>query len=117
VTGNESGLAYLESLLRELRGAPCALDHVHLANEEAPLGSRSYPLTICKEPDDWFRRLEAGGDPDDGEDVPPRDVSAGDGFALQFVQFPPAELPLSAHRLYRVRSAEPLPSADAGSRR
>lgn len=117
VTGNEAGLGYLEALVRELRQAPCQLDHVHLASEEAPLGTRSYPLTVCKEPDDWFRRLEAGEEPEPGDEPPPREVSAEEVFALQFVQFPPPELPLSAHRLYRVRSAEALPSTDSGSRR
>ena len=58
ITGNSDGLGYLASLLGELEHAPCHLDHIHLSNNERPLGSRSYPLTVYKEADDWFDRLD-----------------------------------------------------------
>lgn len=104
VTGNRPGLLWFSDLLRQLAEAPCSLDHVHLPNDERPLGARSYSATLYKEADDWFEKLEDGDDEDGEFDaLPRRDLEAGQIYALQFVQFPPPELPLTVNRIYRVR--------------
>ncbi len=119
ITGNADGLDYFSNLFSQLRSAPCALDHIHLPNDERPLGTRSYAVTIYKEADDWFERLDTAEEGDDDfEDLPKRNLEAGQVYALQFVQFPPPELPLTVNRIYRVRSMDPtgeeVPIPDSG---
>jgi hypothetical protein len=116
ITGNHEGLGFLAGLLTELRDAPCENDYVHIPNDEKPIGSKSYGLTIHREEDAWFERL-GGNDTLLAEmDAPvPRAIVAGDIFALQFLVLPPPELPLTLHRIYRVRQSVPVGQPSEGA--
>ncbi len=55
-------------------------------------------LVLFKEEETWFTGAAAEG----GDEFPQREVDPKSIYAIQFVHYPPEDLPITAHKLYRV---------------
>ena len=55
-------------------------------------------LVLFKEEESWFTGTAAEG----VQDFPQREIDPKSIYAIQFIHYPPDDLPISAHRLYRV---------------
>ena len=104
LTGTKEGIQYMIDLLAQLRDATDPEQHIHLDRAVMPMTENSANLVLFKEEESWFT-----GDGADGaaEEYPERDIDPKQIYAIQFIHYPPEDLPISAHRLYRVMKVEP----------
>jgi len=104
LTGTREGIQYLIDLLSQLRDAGDPEQHIHLDRAILPMTENSANLVLFKEEETWFT-----GAPTEGmaETYPEREVDPKSIYAIQCIHYPPEDLPISAHRLYRVLKVEP----------
>jgi hypothetical protein len=103
-TGTREGIQYLIDLLSQLRDAADPEQHIHLDRAVLPMTENSANLVLFKEEETWFTGASAEGLP---ETYPEREVDPKAIYAIQCIHYPPEDLPISAHRLYRVLKVEP----------
>ena len=104
LTGSKEGLQYLIDLLGQLRDAGDPEQHIHLDRAVMPMTENSANLVLFKEEESWFT---GDGAEAAAEEYPERDIDPKQIYAIQFIHYPPDDLPISAHRLYRVLKVEP----------
>jgi hypothetical protein len=104
LTGTREGIQYLIDLLSQLRDAADPEQHIHLDRAVLPMTENSANLVLFKEEESWFTGGTADGSQ---EPYPEREVDPKSIYAIQFIHYPPEDLPISAHRLYRVLKVEP----------
>ncbi|MHB0970873.1 MAG: Imm32 family immunity protein [Thermoanaerobaculia bacterium] len=104
LTGTREGLQYLIDLLKQLKNSPDRDDHIHLDRGYEPMTDTSASLVLFKEDESWFT---GAGSEDDFEPYPEREIDPKAIYAIQFIHYPPEDLPLTAQRLYRVLNVEP----------
>ena len=102
LTGTREGIQYLIDLLTQLRDATDPEQHIHLDRGALPMTENSANLVLFKEEESWFTGVAADG----MEEFPQRDIEPKSIYAIQFIHYPPDDLPISAHRLYRVLKVE-----------
>jgi hypothetical protein len=102
LTGTREGIQYLIDLLTQLRDATDPEQHIHLDRGALPMTENSANLVLFKEEESWFTGVAA----DAMQDYPERDIDPKSIYAIQFIHYPPEDLPISAHRLYRVMKVE-----------
>lgn len=102
LTGTREGIQYLIDLLTQLRDASDPEQHIHLDRGTLPMTENSANLVLFKEDESWFTGV-AG---DAALDYPQREIDPKSIYAIQFIHYPPDDLPISAHRLYRVLKVE-----------
>lgn len=102
-TGTKDGIQYLIDLLTQLRDATDPEQHIHLDRGVLPMTENSANLVLFKEEETWF--TGTGSEPG-SEEYPEREIEPGQIYAIQFIHYPPDDLPISAHKLYRVLKAE-----------
>jgi hypothetical protein len=103
-TGTREGLQYLIDLLSQLRDAGDPEQHIHLDRAILPMTENSANLVLFKEDETWFTGASTEGM---AETYPEREVDPKSIYAIQCIHYPPDDLPISAHRLYRVLKVEP----------
>ena len=102
LTGTREGIQYLIDLLTQLRDAADPEQHIHLDRGTLPMTENSANLVLFKEDESWFTGV-AG---DAMQDYPEREIDPKSIYAIQFIHYPPDDLPISAHKLYRVLKVE-----------
>jgi len=102
LTGTREGIQYLIDLLTQLRDATDPEQHIHLDRGALPMTENSANLVLFKEEESWFTGV-AG---DAMQDYPQREIDPKTIYAIQFIHYPPDDLPISAHKLYRVLKVE-----------
>jgi hypothetical protein len=102
-TGTREGIQYMIDLLTQLRDSSDPEQHIHLDQGVSPMTESSANLVLFKEEETWFT-----GEGEEGEDegYPEREIDPKQIYAIQFIHYPPDDLPISAHRLYRVIRVE-----------
>jgi len=103
LTGTKDGVQYLIDLLTQLRDAADPEQHIHLDRGMLPMTENSANLVLFKEEETWFTGTAAEGAPDQ---YPQREIDPKQIYAIQFIHYPPEDLPISAHKLYRVLKVE-----------
>jgi len=103
-TGTKEGIQYLIDLLSQLRDAGDPEQHIHLDRAILPMTENSANLVLFKEEETWFTGASTEGM---AEVYPEREVDPKSIYAIQCIHYPPEDLPISAHRLYRVLKVEP----------
>ena len=101
LTGTKEGIQYLIDLLSQLRDATDPEQHVHLDRGLVPMTENSANLVLFKEDETWFTGAAAEGAADH---YPQREIDPKQIYAIQFIHYPPEDLPISPHKLYRVLS-------------
>ncbi|HXG58004.1 MAG TPA: hypothetical protein VNL91_03185 [Thermoanaerobaculia bacterium] len=101
-TATREGIQYMIDLLTQLRDASDPEQHIHLDRGVLPMTDSSANLVLFKEEESWFTGAGAEG----AGDYPQRDVDPKQIYAIQFVHYPPEDLPITAHKLYRVVGVE-----------
>jgi len=101
-TGTREGLQYMIDLLTQLRDARDPEQHIHLDRGMLPMTENSANLVLFKEDESWFTGVGGEG----VQDYPQREIDPKAIYAIQFIHYPPDDLPISAHRLYRVLKVE-----------
>ncbi|HEX9986787.1 MAG TPA: hypothetical protein VGF69_26260 [Thermoanaerobaculia bacterium] len=101
-TGTREGLQYLIDLLTQLRDATDPEQHIHLDRGVLPMTENSANLVLFKEDESWFTGAGAEG----VQEFPQREIDPKSIYAIQFIHYPPDDLPISAHKLYRVLKVE-----------
>ena len=104
LTGTREGIQYLIDLLSQLRDTTDSEQHIHLDRAVLPMTENSANLVLFKEEETWFTGAAAEGLQDEFHE---RDIDPKAIYAIQFIHYPPDDLPISAHRLYRVLKVEP----------
>ena len=102
LTGTREGLQYLIDLLTQLRDASDPEQHIHLDRGALPMTENSANLVLFKEDESWFTGVGEEG----LQEYPQREIDPKSIYAIQFIHYPPDDLPISAHRLYRVMKVE-----------
>ena len=102
LTGTREGIQYLIELLTQLRDATDPEQHIHLDRGSLPMTENSANLVLFKEEETWFTGVGGEG----AEEYPQREIDPKSIYAIQFIHYPPDDLPISAHRLYRVMKVE-----------
>jgi hypothetical protein len=102
LTGTREGIQYLIELLTQLRDATDPEQHIHLDRGTLPMTENSANLVLFKEDETWFTGVGADG----VQEYPQREIEPKSIYAIQFIHYPPDDLPISAHRLYRVLKVE-----------
>src|SRR5215210_8846499 len=102
LTGTREGIQYLIDLLTQLRDATDPEQHIHLDRGALPMTENSANLVLFKEDETWFTGVGAEG----VQDYPQREIDPKSIYAIQFIHYPPDDLPNSAQRLYRVLKVE-----------
>lgn len=102
LTGTREGIQYLIDLLSQLRDSSDPEQHIHLDRGTLPMTENSANLVLFKEDETWFTGVAAEG----VQDYPQREIDPRSIYAIQFIHYPPDDLPISAHRLYRVMKVE-----------
>jgi hypothetical protein len=103
LTGTKNGIQYMIDLLTQLRDAADPEQHIHLDRGMLPMTENSANLVLFKEEETWFTGATA--EPA-GEQYPQREIDPKQIYAIQFIHYPPEDLPISAHKLYRVLKVE-----------
>ena len=103
-TGTKEGLQYVIDLLTQLRDANDPEEHIHLDRGMLPMTENSANLVLFKEEETWFTGTATEGAADH---YPQREIDPKQIYAIQFIHYPPDDLPISAHKLYRVLKVEP----------
>lgn len=109
LTGTREGLQHLIDLLVRLRDADDPEEHYHLDRGYLPMTDVSANLVLFKEDASWFTGEAANGEI---EPYPRREVEPEAVHAIQFIHFPPEDLPISANVLYRVLEIERIEAPD-----
>ena len=104
LTGTKEGIQYLIDLLSQLRDAGDPEQHIHLDRAILPMTENSANLVLFKEEETWFTGASTEAM---AEMYPEREVDPKSIYAIQFIHYPPEDLPISAHKLYRVLKVEP----------
>lgn len=104
LTGTKEGIQYLIDLLSQLRDAGDPEQHIHLDRAILPMTENSANLVLFKEEETWFTGASTEGMT---EMYPEREVDPKSIYAIQCIHYPPDDLPISAHKLYRVLKVEP----------
>jgi hypothetical protein len=104
ITGTRDGIQYLIDLLTQLQNSTDREEHVHLDRAYLPLTENSANLVLFKEDEAWF--TGTGGE-EDLERFPQREIEPESVYAIQFIHYPPEDLPITAQKLYRVLRVEP----------
>jgi hypothetical protein len=104
LTGTKEGIQYLIDLLSQLRDAGDPEQHIHLDRAILPMTENSANLVLFKEEETWFTGASTEGM---AEMYPEREVDPKSIYAIQCIHYPPEDLPISAHKLYRVLKVEP----------
>jgi hypothetical protein len=104
LTGTKEGIQYLIDLLSQLRDAGDPEQHIHLDRAILPMTENSANLVLFKEEETWFTGASTEGMADV---YPEREVDPKSIYAIQCIHYPPEDLPISAHKLYRVLKVEP----------
>ena len=102
LTGTREGIQYLIDLLTQLRDTTDLEQHIHLDRGTLPMTENSANLVLFKEEENWFTGTAAEG----VQDFPQREIDPKSIYAIQFIHYPPDDLPISAHKLYRVLKVE-----------
>jgi hypothetical protein len=102
LTGTREGIQYLIDLLTQLRDVADPEQHIHLDRGMLPMTESSANLVLFKEEETWFTGAAAEG----VQEFPQREIDPKSIYAIQFIHYPPEDLPISAHRLYRVLKVE-----------
>ena len=102
-TGTREGIQYMIDLLTQLRDSTDPEQHIHLDQGVTPMTESSANLVLFKEEETWFT---GEGDEEDETGYPEREIDPKQIYAIQFIHYPPDDLPISAHRLYRVIKVE-----------
>jgi len=102
LTGTREGIQYLIDLLTQLRDSGDPEQHIHLDRGALPMTENSANLVLFKEDETWFTGV-AG---DALQEYPQREIDPKSIYAIQFIHYPPEDLPISAHKLYRVLKVE-----------
>jgi hypothetical protein len=103
LTGTREGIQYLIELLTQLRDAADPEQHIHLDRGMLPMTENSANLVLFKEEETWFTGAAAEASADQ---YPQREIDPKQIYAIQFIHYPPEDLPISAHKLYRVLKVE-----------
>jgi hypothetical protein len=103
LTGTKEGIQYLIDLLTHLRDSGDPEQHVHLDRGLVPMTENSANLVLFKEEETWFTGAGTEGAADH---YPQREIDPKQIYAIQFIHYPPEDLPISPHRLYRVLSVQ-----------
>jgi hypothetical protein len=103
LTGTREGIQYLIDLLTQLRESADPEQHIHLDRGMLPMTENSANLVLFKEGEAWFTGAGTEGA---AESYPQREIDPKQIYAIQFIHYPPEDLPISAHRLYRVLKVE-----------
>ncbi|MGH9458565.1 MAG: Imm32 family immunity protein [Thermoanaerobaculia bacterium] len=106
ITGTNEGLQYLVELLNQLRRSTNREQHIHLDRVYLPLTEQSASLVLFKEEEAWF----TGGPLAEGDQYPQREIDPKTIYAIQFIHYPPDDLPITAQKLYRVTAVEEPPA-------
>jgi hypothetical protein len=106
-TGTREGIQYMIDLLAALRDSKDPEQHIHLDRGIMPMTENSANLVLFKEEESWFTGVGA-----EAEQVPERDIDPKQIYAIQFIHYPPDDLPISAHKLYRVLKVEDASARD-----
>ena len=101
-TGTKEGIQYMIDLLTQLRDASDPEQHIHLDRGMLPMTENSANLVLFKEEESWFTGAGAEG----AQEFPQREIDSKQIYAIQFVHYPPEDLPITAHKLYRVLKVE-----------
>ena len=104
LTGTREGIQYLIDLLSQLRDATDPEQHIHLDRAVLPMTENSANLVLFKEEETWFTGVSTDGLQ---ESFPEREIDPKSIYAIQFIHYPPEDLPISAHKLYRVLRVDP----------
>jgi hypothetical protein len=102
LTGTREGIQYLIDLLTQLRDSADPEQHIHLDRGTLPMTENSANLVLFKEDESWFTGVGGEG----MQDYPQREIDPKSIYAIQFIHYPPDDLPISAHKLYRVLKVE-----------
>lgn len=102
LTGTREGIQYLIDLLTQLRDSSDPEQHIHLDRGSLPMTENSANLVLFKEEESWFTGVAGEG----LQDYPQREIDPKTIYAIQFIHYPPEDLPISAHKLYRVLKVE-----------
>jgi len=102
LTGTREGIQYLIDLLTQLRDATDPEQHIHLDRGALPMTENSANLVLFKEEETWFTGVAGEG----MEEYPQREIDPKSIYAIQFIHYPSEDLPISAHKLYRVLKVE-----------
>ncbi len=102
LTGTREGMQYLIDLLTQLRDSTDPEQHIHLDRGALPMTENSANLVLFKEDETWFTGVAGEG----VQEYPQREIDPKSIYAIQFIHYPPDELPISAHKLYRVLKVE-----------
>jgi len=102
LTGTREGIQYLIDLLMQLRDSTDPEQHIHLDRGALPMTESSANLVLFKEDETWF----TGAAGEAMQEYPQREVDPKSIYAIQFIHYPPDDLPISAHKLYRVLKVE-----------
>ncbi len=102
LTGTREGIQYLIDLLSQLRDVGDPEQHIHLDRGLLPMTENSANLVLFKEEETWF----TGAATDGVQDFPRREIDPKSIYAIQVIHYPPDDLPISAHKLYRVLKVE-----------
>jgi hypothetical protein len=113
LTGTREGIQYLIDLLVHLRDTEDPEEHYHLDRGFVPMTDVSASLVLFREEEGWFTGDSGVAVPDA---FPVRDLDPAEIHAIQFVHFPPEELPITANRLYRVTSVEKEAEPDTSTK-
>jgi hypothetical protein len=102
LTGTREGIQYLIDLLTQLRESSDPEQHIHLDRGLLPMTENSANLVLFKEEETWFTGTSTEG----VQEFPQREIDPKAIYAIQFIHYPPEDLPISAHKLYRVLKVE-----------
>jgi hypothetical protein len=107
LSGNREGLDYLVDLVNRLKEEQPS-EHFHADPGEGPLTRRSWPFVVYREETSWFDAQDSLAD--EGIGLPDRGaLNPAEVVAVQFLDWPPAHLGLSAQKLYKVSIPSPTP--------
>ena len=98
LTGTREGLQYLIDLLTQLKNSTDREAHIHLDRSYLPLTESSANLVLFKEDESWF----TGAAEPEIERFPRREMDPKSIYAVQFIHYPPDDVPITAQKLYRV---------------
>lgn len=101
-TGTREGIQYFIDLMTQLRDAADPEQHIHLDRGSLPMTENSANLVLFKEEETWFTGTATEGT----QEFPQREIDPKSIYAIQFIHYPPEDLPISAHKLYRVLNVE-----------
>ncbi len=113
VTGTREGIQYLIDLLIRLRDSDDPEEHYHLDRGYLPMTEVSANLVVFKEEESWFTGETS---PENFEPFTRRELDPHSIHVIQFVHFPPEDLPITANRLYRVTEVEKAEAPDETSK-